>query len=149
MKIDISVTKILNENEFSDIESHDYVENVGQAVNIPIKNVWEKRHTYVSPGRKSDCIAFQYHISIQEAIINKSDLNNVVLTFFCEEFGEKNVLSLKQNINEELHQINYLATTYPLNHRVLDESLWLTESGDIKEEFRDSNYLRKLQKPFL
>ncbi len=136
MKIDISVTKILNENEFSDIESHDYVENVGQAVNIPIKNVWEKRHTYVSPGRKSDCIALQYHISIQEAIINKSDLNNVVLTFFCEEFGEKNVLSLKQNINEELHQINYLATAYPLNHRVLDESLWLTESGDIKEEFR-------------
>lgn len=136
MKIDISVTKILNENEFSDIESHDYVENVGQAVNIPIKNVWEKRHTYVSPGRKSDCIALQYHISIQEAIINKSDFNNVVLTFFCEEFGEKNVLSLKQNTNEELHQINYLATTYPLNHRVLDESLWLTEGGDIKEEFR-------------
>lgn len=136
MKIDISVTKILNENEFSDIESHDYVENVGQAVNIPIKNVWEKRHTYVSPGRKSGCIALQYHISIQEAFVNKSDFNNVVLTFFCEEFGEKNVLSLKQNINEELHQINYLATTYPLNHRVLDESLWLTKSSDIKEEFR-------------
>lgn len=141
MDVSISVKEIKDDSFLSDYEKENAVECVGRAVDIPLIELYKKQDNFVKPGRKNDVKALIFKIEIDKGENNISTINMIMNTFFVDEFGEKNLLSLKsEDIQKKFY---YQALCYPLDRRILNSDKW-EKNEEINQDFR-LRFYKKIQ----
>ena len=90
---------------------------------------WAWRYYYDNPGiSDANVVALFYNIVVDHnASLDRGKMELLIRQYFSQEFGDKNVLLMSTDMNEDGNQ-TFDILTYPLVGRVLDPRRWSFQS---------------------